>query len=354
MGAPLATILAHYPALARPTAPPTALGNAGGASGARLWRFPSGLGPLVLRAWPPDGPNRDELAAIHAQQRKARGLGFVPVPIETGAGGTVVEWGGRRWDLAPWMPGAADAARPPALARLRAGCAGLAALHETWGSRPSEGPSPGLALRLEEIAALRNGGFDAIEAALDRAPADPRRDHARRWLDLARLLAHDEWERLRRVAPRTVTRQPCLRDARPEHFLFVGDRLTGLIDFGATGIDSVSGDLARLLGEWVGAEPHVRDVAIAAYAAIRPLDAEEVALIAAFERPTAFLIGAHWTRWHFLEGRTFDDSAAVLSGLKRGWERLSGLVGPGGDKAGIATPRAGNENPASGRERPRH
>ena len=45
--------------------------------------------------------------------------------------------------------------------------------------------------------------------------------------------------------------QPCLRDARPEHFLFDGDQLSGLVDFGAMAVDSVVGDLARLIGEWL-------------------------------------------------------------------------------------------------------
>jgi len=327
LGGPLATILAHYPSLARPTAPPTALGNAGGASGARLWRFPSGLGPLGLRAWPPDGPDAAGLAEIHALQRQASGLGFVPVPVPASTGRTFVEQGDCRWELAPWMPGVADAARPPSPTRLNAAFAGLAALHDCWGSRRSEGRSPGLARRWEEIDALRRGGFDAIGAALDRAPAgDACRDLARRWLELARILAPVEWERLSLVATRPVRSQPILRDARPGHFLFEGDCLTGLIDFGAAGIDCVSGDLARLLGEGVGPARPARARAIAAYASIRPLDAAEIALIDAFERPAALLSGAHWARWHFLEGRTFDDPNAVLRGLERGWARLGELA----------------------------
>ena len=52
--------------------------------------------------------------------------------------------------------------------------------------------------------------------------------------------------------------QPCLRDARPEHFLFVENVLTGLIDFGAMDFETVAGDLARLLGEWLPDLPELR------------------------------------------------------------------------------------------------
>ena len=52
--------------------------------------------------------------------------------------------------------------------------------------------------------------------------------------------------------------QPALRDARPEHFLFEDDRLSGLVDFGAMGVESVAADLARLIGEWFDGDPDAR------------------------------------------------------------------------------------------------
>src|SRR5206468_88816 len=115
-------------------------------------------------------------------------------------------------------------------------------------------------------------GFELLERALDRSAADPRRALARRWLALARRLAPAVAALVRREAGRVVGLQPCLRDARPDHFLFEGERPTGLVDFGAMGRDSVAGDLARLLAEWVGPDPAARAEALASYAAIRPLD----------------------------------------------------------------------------------
>src|SRR5947209_8367451 len=51
----LGAILSRYPAIARPLAEPECLGNAGGGSGVRLWRYASGRGVLVARAWPSPG-----------------------------------------------------------------------------------------------------------------------------------------------------------------------------------------------------------------------------------------------------------------------------------------------------------
>src|SRR4051794_28008121 len=100
----LKAILSEYPAVARPSAAPEPLGNAGGASGSRLWRFASGLGRLAARAWPPDGPDHARLEAIHGWLFEAGSLGFVPVPIRGLDGRTVRQRSGRLWEVSPWMP----------------------------------------------------------------------------------------------------------------------------------------------------------------------------------------------------------------------------------------------------------
>ncbi len=113
---------------------------------------------------------------------------------------------------------------------------------------------------------------------------------------------------------------------RPDHLLFRGDRLTGLIDFGTAAIDSVAFDLGRLLVEWVGPHGPGRTMALAAYESVRPLEPVERELVAAFERTIALLTGYHWIRWQFLERRRFEDPGAVLEGLRRGLDRLAELA----------------------------
>lgn len=319
-------ILSRYPAPSRPMSTPEPLGNAGGASGARLWRFTSGSGPLVLRAWPVDGPTIEALERIHAWLARADPLGFVPVPLPDLSGRTIQQAAGRLWELAPWRPGGPDLGSPPSPRRIEAGFAGLAAFHVRLGGDALPGPSPGLAARRAEIEDWLGGELDRMGEAVGRSGLDPLRAEALAWLAEARRLAPALLEPAQAAAGKVVPLQPCLRDARPDHFLFEGDRLTGLVDFGAMGIETVAGDLARLLLEWVGPDRVGRSAALAAYEAIRPLSPPEAALIAPFEATASLLGGGRWVRWHFLEGRVFDDPAAAASGLRRARQRIASLA----------------------------
>src|SRR5215467_1461086 len=98
----LKALLAEYPAIARPCREPEALGNAGGWSGARLWRYESGRGRLVARAWPPEGPSRAVLEQIHRWLEETAKLEFVPIPLPALDGRTVHEQGGRLWEVSAW------------------------------------------------------------------------------------------------------------------------------------------------------------------------------------------------------------------------------------------------------------
>ena len=88
------------------------------------------------------------------------------------------------------------------------------------------------------------------------------------------------------------------------------------------GIDSPATDLARLLSEWVGPDRLALAEALDAYAAIRPLDPTETALIDLFSESAAWLGPARWIRWHYVERRRFDDPDAVRLGLDRALGRL--------------------------------
>ena len=268
----------------------------------------------------------------------AVGLGYIPGPIPDRAGRTLQEHDGRFWELAPWMAGTADPSRPPATGRLRSAFAALATLHQRLSAERQPGVSPGLGHRYHAIVQLLQGGLDQIEQAVGlwSGPGEAEsRDAAMRWVALARLVAPWLREPLHNAAGRVLSLQPCLRDARPEHFLFQGDGLSGLVDFGAMGFECVAGDLARLMGEWLDGDRIARSEALDAYEQVRPLDITENSVIAAFESSSALLIGEHWIRWHFLEGRRFDDKQAVTQGITRGLERLAQLASQG--QAGLPT-----------------
>jgi len=321
-------LLARYPRSLQPLDQPEALGGAGGLSGAQLWRYRCEAGLLVLRAWPRPGPGRAQLERIHHWLSMAVDLGFIPAPLPDRAGRTLQEHDGRFWELAPWLPGSAEPSGPPPSARLRAAFAAMAAFHQRLAGEGREGVSPGLGKRYDAVRYLLEGGLETLEQAIRRAggrdQAD-RRSAALRWLGLARRVAPRLADPLRLAASRTVPLQPCLRDARPDHFLFEDDQVRGLVDFGAMDVDCVAGDLARLLGDWRAGNPAARAEALAAYEAVRPLHAGESALIAVFEAAADLLIGEHWIRWHYVEDRRFDDPQAVSQGIARSLARLGPL-----------------------------
>ena len=204
----------------------------GGFSGAAVWRG----AVLALTAWPVEfSPSR--LAAIHARVALLTHLPFVPRIHATPEGDTVVVAGGRAWDLTAWADGEPERGVPSA-ARVSAAAAALAAVHAAW-REPASGPAPAVLRRLRVIA-----DWDA-----DRpAPPGPFGDAVRR--AVAVLPRHLSAARaaLQPWAARAVPLQPCLVDVWPEHVRFAGDRVVGLIDFGAVQTDHVAADLARLFG----------------------------------------------------------------------------------------------------------
>lgn len=210
-----------------------------------------------------------------------------------------------------------ESSDPPNPSRVREAFRALASVHRRWEGEGFKDRSPGLLDRLNELEALNAKGFGSIGQSLGGSE-DPSLDSvAREWLGLAPAAVEPLRGMLKNALAGPVWRQPCLRDVRPAHFLFVGDRLNGLVDFGAMGEETVAGDLARLSAEWLGDRPWLRKIALDAYEAVRPLDPSEHRLIPVFETSSAVLTGAHWLRWHFLEGRRFEDPGAVKSGVSR-------------------------------------
>ena len=243
-------------------------------------------------AWPPNGPGRSHLERIHRWLFLTAETGLTPVPFRDRSNQSLQEFAGIFWELTPWLPGAASSLRPPSPAHLDAAFSALAALHVKLACESSVGVSRGLALRQSTVRHLIDGGFDTIETAVAPAAASAAdRAAALRWLALARSAAPGVAEVLDRASRHILDLQPCLRDARPDHFLFEHDRLSGIVDFGAMEVDCVAGDLARLIGEWARGDSAARAGALQAYERIRPLKPQERSLIGVFESSADLLIG---------------------------------------------------------------
>ena len=139
--------------------------------------------------------------------------------------------------------------------------------------------------------------------------------------DITALLSH--------AAPLVAPIQPCIRDIHREHILFDGNRVTGLIDFGAMGHDCRAGDVARLIGSLVGDDNRLWDDGLAAYGRVFPLDKSESKLVRVYDACGVLLSGINWLKWIFLEGRQFDDSSAVCLRFEEIAARLAVLANRG-------------------------
>ncbi len=108
----------------------TPLGNAGGFSGARLWRGQTPDGRrLCLREWPVARTTADRLFDIHQAMQVLAELPFVPEIWPTLDGSTWVQVDDACWEITTWMPGTADFHQKPTNARLFAAMRTLAAMH---------------------------------------------------------------------------------------------------------------------------------------------------------------------------------------------------------------------------------
>ena len=308
------------------------LGSAGGFSGAHLFQVGSDIGNLCLRCWPP-GTEKKMVKQVHdvLTHAASRGIDFIPVPFRSNRGATIVEHSERWWEVAPWMPGNANFHQDPSMAKLVAALTALGHLHVAMSDFESRtlgvGISPGLQRRQDQLEVFLRTDCQRLQAALPnvRWPDFVRR--AERQLALFSTCAIPVARSLSTTQDLIVPLQWCVRDVWHDHVLFAGEEVVGLVDFGALRVESVVGDIARLLGSLVGDDVQAWQVGLEAYESVSPLSSTERRLLRAFDRSSVLLSGMNWLRWICFEGRRFDDSQAVLLRLDDILQRLSKLEG---------------------------
>jgi Ser/Thr protein kinase RdoA (MazF antagonist) len=279
---------------------------------------------FVLKRFP-ESASDERCGWVHALMRHLRGAGIAVVPEVMKI---VVDDEGGRWELVAFMPGRATeqptagqaACALETLARLHVAAAGMS------GGR-SQGPSPGVIRRREQARQLlafpwrqRRAaiGMDADAAVV--AQFDEAIDVFERAGGMRAL------ERVTAAEASTLALQPVLRDVWSDHVLFAdgGERVSGIIDYHAAGIDSPATDLARLLGSWSIAgerrEPSLigawRD-ALDAYERVRPLAPAERRLVP-WLHATGVIFGLdNWFRWTLEERRMFPDAGRVHERIDR-------------------------------------
>lgn len=292
-----------------------------GFSGSSIWkvcavdpiaqaRFPD---PLCLKRWPADHPPPARLPWIHQVLNQARdqGLSFIPALIPSPDGQTTCEVAGSTWELMSWLPGDCETNRSTTAPRIAAACRALARFHEATRSNSSIGPAPALLDRRERWDTLQSGTLAEIRSAVSQRRIPQLDDLARAWLNKHNQLDGQLAARLAEAVAVPLTLQPAIRDLWRDHVLFTGDEVTGFVDFGAMRIDTPLTDLARLIGSLAGDDSQLRQVALDAYSAIRPLSPKEVRLIDLLDHTGVILSGWNWLDWLYRQDRRFPSLAAV-------------------------------------------
>ncbi|NLX94647.1 MAG: phosphotransferase [Rhodopirellula sp.] len=327
----LSAILAEYPTEYRPYRVED-LGCAGGFSGARFWRLHTAAGRLCLRQWPAEHPALDQLQFIQAALWHVTLEGFdrVPLPRETRGQAGFVRHGGRFWEVSPWLPGKADFRENPSVERLRAAMTVLAEFHRAAESFPIPDPqpavSPGIRRRLEQLQGWVAGDLAALMQSVHHALWPELEPRVGRILQLAPRTTGDVLCLLSRASRVIVPLQVAIGDIWHDHVLYVGDRVSGLVDFGSMRIDSVATDIARLLGSVAGDNAFLRREGLDAYQATRPLSVVEQTLIDAFDRSTVLMSGLNWIDWIYRQRRVFESKQAVPGRLDDIVRRLEYLA----------------------------
>jgi thiamine kinase-like enzyme len=289
------------------------LGNAGGFSGARIWRGELADGrSLCLRAWPLGRTQEDHLRLIHEAQNCCD-LPFISRLWRTRDGGTFVRRGKQFWEVSDWMPGHAGFHLQPSDERLFAAMRALAAIHERLQAREQrEGPCPAVCRIIAAFRAWRelvqsgwkpNFGLDYPYEIHERG--------RRAWNVLLGGALTAEYSLLD-WTERPVPIQLCLCDVWHDHILYTDNEVTGVIDFGSVKMDCVAMDLARLLGSFIPDEGARMNRALAVWSALRPVPRAVLDLVPVLDRAGMAVGLTNWVRWIYMDERPFSDERQVV------------------------------------------
>lgn len=286
----------------------------------RRWPTPNNL------AWPAKShaaaklEQAHRISLIHRQLRilSDHGIDYVPRVYCNDGGDTVVSDGRDLWELTTWLPGTADYLQRPSEVRLREALAGVTRMHSVWSLDSRVAPSPTAQDRWLRLQALP--GLQARSSQIEAACRDPLEQHL-----VAETLARvrTRWRPLlEQFAP--IVEQPVRlhfvqRDVWSEHLLYDGERLSGIIDFGAARVDEPLTDLVRLLTTCEPSDTPRRRWGLEVYLQERERWGE-------FERGPAWgwerfqlydeaatlLSAVQWLEWLIVEDREFNTPRAQL------------------------------------------
>jgi Ser/Thr protein kinase RdoA (MazF antagonist) len=325
-------VLSHYPSDCR-LGKIQPLGSAGGFSGAEFWKVLSIRGPLCVRRWPKEHPTQSRINFIHRLLRHVVQKGFTlvpaPIPLDSDSCQTHLKFAGHFWELTPWMPGDADYQQSPSNEKLQAAMRALAGFHQAASDCISVSPELGVPRTVQDRIEQVNTWIQSDLARLECHTGQPNNtkiqglpqwkkliiNHAKQHLNEVRMALHA-------ISDCKVPIQACIRDIWHQHILYRGDKVSGLIDFGAARPDTVAADLTRLLGSLTADNKSKWNCGLDAYGSVRPLSDREHSLIIPLDQSAVLLAGLNWLRWLYLENRSFSDETAVEERMQQIVSRL--------------------------------
>lgn len=286
-----------------------------GLSGSAVWKVSARPEQYCLKRWSTDHFAPERLLAQHQLLRHVREEGFhlAPIPLANRRGETVVQAAGHLWDLTTWMPGTSLTRQSLRGDSLRKALHFLARFHTAAQSlgTPTLASSPGLQQRVEIVRALREGELAELLAPLRNGEV---RAHQLLLLQIAEHLERTipvALNKLSSICKCPLPLQWCLRDVKYDHVLFEQGTPSGLIDYGAAAIESVAGDIARLIGSLNDVAETDWQLACECYCEVRPLSRDEQAAITLFDIGGVIGAAANWLRWLVVEGRQFTNQVGV-------------------------------------------
>ncbi len=213
-----------------------------GYSGAWLWRGATALGALFVLKAHAQTEQQARLATGHRFLKLAelQGEARLTYPLPTRSSDTLLTHAGLLWELLPWRSG--TSVRPGAW--VDDSVAGvmrcLAEVHTRWRGHTTWQHTPAIVRRL---SSFREWLLQPPAQTVDTNQAwHVVQDAAPRLLQQAEAL-HDQ----------ALACQPVLMDCRPEHFLFDAGAVCAVLDCSGVAVDHPAVDLARFLGEVLGA-----------------------------------------------------------------------------------------------------
>ena len=285
-----------------------------GLSDALLWRITAAEGDYCLRGWPIETHKPELLQAIHRLQQHldAHNFSLSPVCVPLRPGTTFCKFGDYHWELSNWLPGETSYAFTPTAAKRSAAMTALAEFHllasDLDSGLPANSiPSPGLALRASILHDLTKDKISSLNCYVRDSPRHlPFSILGSELLDLVAKHLPDALRLLDNFSRTPLPMQWCLRDVHQGNFLFEGDRVTGLLDFGAAAVDSVAGDLARLIRSLAEGDVPLWRECLTIYHQLTPLSVEQRRAVAVFDRAGILCSAVNWLRWLFVEKRAFE------------------------------------------------